>query len=79
MGRYDPRVKGSTSRPGFFSIARILALYLIAIGAAYGIFIGGAWGGIHSSALRQITLTVSVMAAIHQISLDSFVPLLKRP
>jgi O-antigen ligase/tetratricopeptide (TPR) repeat protein len=41
---------------------RILASVGIAIATLYGVFIGGAWSGIHSSTLRSTTLVVAFVA-----------------
>ena len=41
---------------------RILAAAGIAMATLYGVFIGGAWSGIHSSGLRSTTLLVAVVA-----------------
>lgn len=43
---------------------RILASVGIAVATLYGVFIGGAWSGIHSSALRSSTLVVAVIALV---------------
>lgn len=44
------------------ALIRILASVGIAVATLYGVFIGGAWSGIHSSTLRSTTLVVALVA-----------------
>jgi O-antigen ligase/tetratricopeptide (TPR) repeat protein len=43
-------------------VIRVAAAVGIAVATLYGVFIGGAWSGIHSSALRSTTLLIVIIA-----------------